>query len=453
MCRADACNVQLSYALMKTLFFRQSEAHDLFLERLLAGDNTCDTSHVGTGKTVVGCHLALSLKRAGKPVAVICPKSVIPSWTREMKEVQVDPIFIMNYEKIRTGKSAHMSKAGKKIMRWNLPEGTVVLFDEIHKAKGPYTQNAQLLISLIQQGFQVHGMSATAAEDPTEMRGLGLMLGFHSLNKSTDDLPSWYSWMSRMGCHRNEWGKWEMGRKGRSYLPEIRKKMYSHNVSRLTIDDFPDSFKKNLVIVEPIAFKNATKIQAAYREAGITPAVVQKFIEDGTVEDSDHTLVNILKARMLAESFKIPDLIEIAEDLVAEKKSVVVFVNFADTTEALCQNLNCRRIEGGQTGQERQEAIDRFQDDKDHIIVVNIAAGGTGISLHDVKGDRPRVSLISPSFSAKNHLQTLGRIHRNGAKSDAIQKILVASNTIEEAVMAAVNNRIKNHKILHDNKS
>jgi len=434
---------------MKTLFLSQLGAHDLFLRCLSAGDNTCDTSHVGTGKTVVGCHLALSLKRAGRPVAVICPKSVIPPWTREMQEVQVEPIFIMNYEKIRTGKSKHMSKTGKKIMRWDLPEGTVVLFDEIHKAKGPYTQNAQLLISLVQQGFQVHGMSATAAEDPTEMRGLGLMLGFHSLNKSTDNLPSWYSWMTRMGCHQNEWGKWEMGRKGRSYLPEIREEMYSHNVSRLTTDDFPDSFKRNRVIIEPLSFKNAAKIQAAYRKAGITPEVVHHYIEKGTVEDSEHVLTNILYARMLAEAFKIPDLVEITEDLVAEGKSVVIFVNFSDTAEALCQNLNCRRIVGGQESQERQEAIDRFQDDKDHIIVVNIAAGGTGISLHDVRGERQRVSLISPSFSAKNHLQTLGRIHRNGAKSDAIQKILVASNTVEEAVMKAVNKRLKNLNSLH----
>jgi superfamily II DNA or RNA helicase len=66
-----------------------------------------------------------------------------------------------------------------------------------------------------------------------------------------------------------------------------------------------------------------------------------------------------------------------------------------------------------------------------------------------VKGKHPRVSLISPSFSAKNHLQVLGRIHRNGAKSDAVQKILVAAGSIEENVMKAIERKLKNLETLH----
>ena len=50
-------------------------------------------------------------------------------------------------------------------------------------------------------------------------------------------------------------------------------------------------------------------------------------------------------------------------------------------------------------------------------------AGGTGLSLHDVNGEHPRVSLISPSFSAIDLKQALGRIHRAGAKSPAVQKL------------------------------
>tara|TARA_R110000765_G_scaffold105936_1_gene196210 strand:- start:14 stop:1306 length:1293 start_codon:yes stop_codon:yes gene_type:complete len=429
---------------MKTLFPKQKEVCDFFLSHQKREVNTCDTSHTGTGKTVVGCQLA---KNLGRPVVVICPKAVMPSWSRELEETGIDPIFILNYEKLRTGKTPHMSKRGKKIMQWHLPKGTLVLVDEIHKCKGPYTQNAQLLISLLQQGYAVHGMSATASEDPTEMRGLGFMLGMHSLNKTEKGLHNWYSWMLRNGCSQNEWGKWELVR--RSALPELRDQMYGHNVGRLTVDDFPDSFKKNRVIVESIEFSNASKIRSAYKKAGITPEIVQQYIENGTVEDSEHTLVNILRARQLAESFKITDLVEMADDLVLEGKSVVLFVNFSDTVQTLCQNLNCDRVEGGQSVEERQQAIDRFQNDEKHVLVVNIAAGGTGISLHDIKGNRQRVSLICPSFSAKNHLQTLGRIHRNGAKSDSIQKILVANGSVEEGVMKSVERRLRNLNILH----
>ena len=290
-------------------------------------------------------------------------------------------------------------------------------------------------------------MSATAAEDPTEMRGLGYMLGLHSLNNPVRDLKSWYSWMYTWGCQQNEWGAWELVE--RSVLPMLREVMYNHNVHRLTTKDFPDSFKENRVIVDPIQYANAAKIKAAYKKAGITPEIVQQYIEHGTVEDSEHMLVNILRARQLAESFKIPDLVEMSEELMHEGKSVVLFVNFSETVQTLRQNLGCRSIQGGQSAEERQEAIDRFQNDEDHVIVLNIAAGGTGISLHDTHGNRQRVSIICPCFSAKNHMQTLGRIHRNGAKSDAIQKILVANDSIEEHVMVAITKRLTNLNLLH----
>ena len=140
-----------------------------------------------------------------------------------------------------------------------------------------------------------------------------------------------------------------------------------------------------------------------------------------------------------------------SEELMHEGKSVVLFVNFSETVQTLRQNLGCRSIQGGQSAEERQEAIDRFQNDEDHVIVLNIAAGGTGISLHDTHGNRQRVSIICPCFSAKNHMQTLGRIHRNGAKSDAIQKILVANDSIEEHVMVAITKRLTNLNLLHAN--
>jgi len=160
-------------------------------------------------------------------------------------------------------------------------------------------------------------------------------------------------------------------------------------------------------------------------------------------------LVNMLRARQLAESFKVHDLVEMTNDLRDEGNSVVLFVNFRETADALAEALKCGKIEGGQDAALRQQYIDEFQEDDADVLIVNIAAGGTGISLHDVRGERPRVSLISPSFNVKDHLQALGRIHRNGAKSDALQKVLVASGTVEEAVLKAIDRKSSNLDMLH----
>ena len=429
---------------MKALFPKQRTAADFFIDVLGQGKSTMDTSSVGTGKTVVASYVAKELAR---PVAVVCPKAVIPAWERELNEFGITPLFVINYEKIRTGNTKFLAKKGKKIMKWDLPENTLILMDEIHKAKGPYTQNAQLLISLICQGFQVHGMSATACEDPTEMRAIGYMLGLHSLNKSEGGKRSWYSWMLSNGCAQDQWKTWKI--LSRKKLEPLREKLYNETTFKLTIEDFPDSFRNNRVFVEPIEFSAPKKIIKAYDDLGITPDIIEEFIEKGTVENSEFDIVNIIKARMLAESYKVLDLVDMAKDYVSQGYSVVVFLNYKDSIDAFCSKIDCGSIEGGQTTSERQLVVDQFQNDKTRVLAVNIMAGGTGLSLHDTQGKHPRVSLISPSFSAKNHLQVLGRIHRNGAKSDALQKILVAADSVEEKVMQSIDTKIKNLRALH----
>lgn len=429
---------------MKELFPAQSKVADFFESKLNQKINTLDSSSVGTGKTVVAAHLAVRLNR---PIAVICPKAVIPAWERELAEVGIEPLFVINFEKIRTGNTPHMSKRGKKIMKWQTPKDTLFLVDEIHKCKGPYTQNAQLIISLVKQGFLVHGMSATACEDPTEMRSLGYMLNLHSLAKSENGLRNWFGWMKSHGCYQDEWNGWHLGAK--KNLKRIRDKIYGVTGAKLTVADFPDSFRNNRVFTEHMQFSDSAKIIAIYKKLGLTPQIIKDLIENGTVDGSDHVIVNILRARQLTEALKVPDLVTYAQDLEEQGNSVVLFVNFRDTVDALCKQLECASIEGGQTIDERQNVVDDFQSDKTHIVVANIAAGGTGLSLHDCNGDRPRVSLICPSFNAKDYLQTLGRIHRNGAKSDALQKVLVTSGSIEENVIDSIERKVNNMIELH----
>ena len=77
---------------------------------------------------------------------------------------------------------------GKKAFKWLIDPDTVVFVDEVHKCKGPFTQNASLFIALVKQGFTVHSMSGTSCEDPTEMRPLGLALGLHSGDEKVDGL-------------------------------------------------------------------------------------------------------------------------------------------------------------------------------------------------------------------------------------------------------------------------
>ena len=76
-------------------------------------------------------------------------------------------------------------------------------------------------------------------------------------------------------------------------------------------------------------------------------------------------------------------------------------------------------------------------------------AGGESISLHDLNG-RPRASVISPSFSAREIIQACGRTPRAGALSPAVQYIVFAAKTIEEIACKSVAKKADNIETLND---
>jgi superfamily II DNA or RNA helicase len=427
---------------MKTLFDKQRESVDFLIATLKQHRGALDGSHTGVGKTVIAARVALEL---GVPVAVVCPKIVIPSWERELAEVGVTPIFVTNYEKLKRGNS-FLAKVGKKLFRWQLPQETLLIWDECHKCKSPFSQNAQMLVAAKQAGLYNLLLSATACQDPTEMRAIGFTLDLHSLNKPVGKKKSWFSWMMQYGCRQDHWKNWVAGPLAK--LSELNKELYGVNCVKLTPSDLPSAFTDNHVITEPLAFSGLSDIAKFYKQHGVTPEIVERFVEDGGV--SPHILVEILHARQLAEAAKVPDIIGMIEDANEEGYSVAVFVNFVDTVKSLAASFpDASVVVGGQSAMVREDNVQRFQTNQTRVILCNIAAGGVGVSLHDEHGGYPRMSLISPTFNVKEYIQTLGRIHRANAKSPSIQRVLVASKTIEEKVLTTLEKKRKAMETLH----
>ena len=166
-------------------------------------------------------------------------------------------------------------------------------------------------------------------------------------------------------------------------------------------------------------------------------------------DNEDPVIVRILRARQDSEMHKVTDIVEMAQDSVAEGYSVVVFLNFKESLMECASMLECDYIDGSVSSEDRNKIIEEFQADQTNCIVVNAATGGTGVSLHDTHGNRPRLSLISPSFNAKEFAQVLGRIHRNGAKTDALQRVMLSHGSIEEYVMNAIATKLKAMDNIH----
>ena len=93
----------------------------------------------------------------------------------------------------------------------------------------------------------------------------------------------------------------------------------------------------------------------------------------------------VLRARQAVELHKVPAMVEMTRDGIEEGMSVVLLVNFTDTIRELSAKLDCPHIiHGGQTAEERQDIIDRFQRNEIPVVIANIQ----GRVCYDIAGRR-----------------------------------------------------------------
>lgn len=425
---------------MKTLYPVQDAHVACLLNTLGQYGSALDSSETGTGKTVCGVEVAKQLRKIPGlekvAILVVCPKAVIPSWERELKEQNVKA-HVINYEKLRTGKTPFGKRQNKKWV-WNLVENSLIIFDEAHKCAGIGTQNAKMLIEAKGDYFALM-LSATLASSPTQMRAAGWLLGAHMLG-------NFWVWCLKNGCVKNRWNGVEFVG-GQTHIENIAKQI-SHRCSRMTQEQLADHFTETQIVTEPLDFGD--EISDIYDEMEAELLELEKASKTDKKNSAAEALVAQLRARQRVELLKVPVMVEMCEDLLAEGKSVAIFVNFEQTLNALFGKLQAETIHGGQPADVREESIRRFQNDEARVIICNTAAGGVGVSLHDVTGKHPRAAIISPDWNEKNIVQVIGRVHRAGGKTPSMQRILFAAGTVEEKVEKSVRKKIKNLNLLNE---
>jgi superfamily II DNA or RNA helicase len=417
-----------------------------------------NTSSTGTGKTIQAVEAARAL---GLAPLVIAPLATIPSWTKVFEEQGVTHADILGWERVRGGRTPHGSWSGK-VFIW-AKSVKMVVADEAHRACNYKTRSAAMLTAAKRQGIPLLMLSATLAEDPTELGAIGFALGLH---KGHDFIP----WALKHECSFDLWRNLTFTKcesLAREKLKEIHDSIYKTGKGgRLTRKDLAAFFQNSEVIDSPLALD--PKIAELYDDMGDELGVVdgamvidlKKAKEaarrrgENPADAEPNSLTKLLRLRQRTELLKLPTLLEFLADYRREGFSVAIFVNFSATIEALRERISepCSVVQGGQNPAERNAAVERFQLNQVRVIILNTAAGGTGINLHDLHGV-PRASLVSPSFDAKIHHQVIGRIDRAGSKSPSIQRVLVAAGTVEERVQEAINTKLANLAHLHENEN
>lgn len=422
-----------------------------------------DASPTGTGKTYCASWIA---KNYGANVVVLCPKSVQKNWIDTLKSFGIDNPIVLTFEKMVRGNTKYYTYGGldyinrKFAQYWqsfainvNFPSNSLVILDEVHKCKGQKSLNAEALIALKNAGHKLLMLSASAATNVVEMKAFGYATALHNgLNFN--------NFCKDNGVDFNRFGvaSWDANlRKCKEGMVRIHNTLFDllECASRMNRKDFGSIFPDNQVIADGFDLgTNTDKLNEVYNE--MEAELAQLDISSQGYKE--HHFAIIMKARRNSELLKVPAMVNWIEDMYDEGVSPVVFVNFRETMEAIIKRLNSSKysgkiatIVGGQTQKQRDTEIQLFQSDIKRICLVMIAAGAASVSLHDLNGKHPRHTLVNPSFSAINTLQSLGRCHRANGKTPVIQRFFFANGVgVEERMRQRVNLRLTNLDSLND---
>ena len=154
------------------------------------------------------------------------------------------------------------------------------------------------------------------------------------------------------------------------------------------------------------------------------------FVKENKNKLKNETFSISQKLKMnLRRNIETLRLIKLANEvvtLVEEGKSVVVFTQFVESVNVLLRQLEDFKdiirvcsVHGKMPQRERNDAIMGFQKNIKNVMICTIASMSEGVSLHDLNGDYPRVSLVCPTYNATHFKQAMGRIYRANSKSVA----------------------------------
>ncbi len=467
------------------------------LSGVLTNHNICvDTSDTGMGKTYTAVATAKQLNLS--PI-VICPKPAISVWNKALVHFGATG-YVNNIEQFRNGNTPYLKikKEEVKVFRTNskgtriyfntinktfvpnIPNNSLIIFDEAHCLKNSSTINYKSAYAVInEEHVKTLLLSATIAENPTHLKLIGLCSGLFKKGQFAEFVKFFShaiktefgevnieKYSNEVNLHNllfqtnrafgmkkkiNQTVKDEpviLSEKNKEVINEqceiisakIDKMFNSKNIKTLNKIEQENQklkFQKEKILNKPdkdLVDSEILKRNNAILEVNnITKYKIKK-------EKSVFSIVQIMHERQIIEIEKL-DYIELETMKNLEKGySVAVFLNFVDSVNHLSKRFETKKIEhvivqGSVNHKERDANIEKFQSNDAKVIILTTASGGQSISLHDLDGDFPRIAFISPTYSAVHTKQVFGRFDRSGGKSHSIVIHLFADDTIEKSVV------------------
>ncbi len=324
-----------------------------------------------------------------------------------------------------------------------------IILDEIQKVKNGGALQTKIVqcylgtISLKKKCF-VCGTSATPFVKPSEAKSCTLMLrpplDGHDIKSSLVTPYTWGHFIKETVCAPSNVVPEEYSPAAMERLTNIF--YIKRNISVVTNVKFKHKTINKHILIN--FHNNADKLeyQRAYTEFLEKLAKVDKKAPSAMGE----IFATITAFRKKATWLKRYSLAQLAKQQAEEGYNTIIAIPYKETFDAVIRilqeeleyNKPIARICGGQSRGERWDNVNLFQDEKAHISINMIQAGGVALSMHHYKprNKRPRWVIMGLVWSIIEQLQMLGRAHRINSDSTTHQWLLSLIDTIEQDVMA-----------------
>ena len=405
------------------------EHQKIAIEKLVGSKKFILADDMGLGKTTAAI-IAL-LETNVKKILIICPASLKLNWEREIKNYSDRSVYIcegknfstehdiviINYDIVKNFYDLK-DKENSPITKGNFD---LIIMDEAHYVANPQSLRTKLINSFVKSSEYLWLLTGT----PMTNRPINY---YNLLNLIESPVAqNWMAYVIRycQGYQFKAGNRKVWNVNGASNLEELRDRTSRQVLRRLKEDvlDLPEK------IITPIYLRLKSK---KYEE------LMGEYYEwyNKNPDESKSLTVQfnkLMKVRQSIAEGKVPNTIELIENILEQGKKVIVFTNFTDTLQQIHSHFGKKSVylDGTCSKAQRQYAVDQFQEnEKISVFVGNIQAAGVGITL--TAGEA--VIFNDLSFVPAHHQQAEDRAYRYGQKNCVSVYYPIFDNTIEGVI-------------------
>lgn len=375
---------------------------------------------------------------------VVCPTTLMYNWENEIKKFTPDLTYHIHHGSGRSAsKLEHLNKnviittygtLRSDIKYLSAIEFDYIVLDESQAIKNPLSQAAKS--ALLLNGKNKLALSGTPMQNNT----FDLFAQMNFLNPGM---------LGGMEFFRNEFAT-PIDKMQDNYAKAELKKLIDPFILRRTKEqvapDLPD--KTEMVLYCEMGAKQR-KIYDAYKNS-FRSKILGEIEEHGIERSQLSILTGLMKLRQICDSpailneaeryenhsVKIEELVRELKDNAANHK-VLVFSQFLGMLGLIRMELEHHKIpyvyfDGSSTSNEREDAIQNFQNDEDcRVFLISLKAGGVGLNLTAAD----YVYIVDPWWNPAVEQQAIDRTHRIGQTKNIFAYRLICKDTIEEKIL------------------